>query len=108
MDWADKDGKRINPITLGLPPQMPRDVRHCVTFQDLGGATTEMTVTEFGYTVEFIFELSRAGLEQCLDKMAANLRRSSPARSPVPFGAMKPHPNTPHCAQGDGLSDNSA
>jgi hypothetical protein len=31
-----------------------------------------MTVTEYGYTSDQIFDLSKAGLEQCLDKMAAS------------------------------------
>ena len=30
-----------------------------------------MTVTEHGYTTEQARDLSRAGMEQCLDKMAA-------------------------------------
>jgi hypothetical protein len=30
-----------------------------------------MTVTEYGYTTEQARDLSRAGMEQCLDKMAA-------------------------------------
>jgi hypothetical protein len=28
-------------------------------------------MTEFGYTSDQLFDLSKAGLEQCLDKMAA-------------------------------------
>jgi uncharacterized protein YndB with AHSA1/START domain len=70
LDWADKDGNRIDPSTMGLPADMPRDVRHLITFKDLGNGKTEMTVTEFGYTSEQHFKLSKQGLEQCLDKMA--------------------------------------
>jgi hypothetical protein len=32
---------------------------------------TEMTVTEFGYKSDQHLEVSKAGLNQCLDKMAA-------------------------------------
>ncbi len=32
---------------------------------------TEMTVTEYGYKSDRIVDISRVGLEQCLDKMAA-------------------------------------
>ena len=71
LDWADKDGNRIDPKTIGLPPNMPRDVRHVVTFKQAGPNKTQMTVTEFGYTSDEHFELSKVGLEQCLDKMAA-------------------------------------
>jgi hypothetical protein len=72
LDWADKDGNRIDPIKMGLPPDMPRDVRHVVTFKAVGNKT-EMTVTEYGYTSDQIFDLSLAGLNECLDKMAASL-----------------------------------
>ncbi len=71
LDWADKDGNRINPASIGLPPDMPRDVRHVITLKDLGDKKTEMTITEFGYTSEQQLNMSKAGLEQCLDKMAA-------------------------------------
>jgi hypothetical protein len=30
-----------------------------------------MTVTEYGYTTEQAHDLSREGMEQCLDKLAA-------------------------------------
>jgi uncharacterized protein YndB with AHSA1/START domain len=71
MDWADKDGNRVDPTSMGLPPTMPRDVRHVISFKSLGPNKTEMTITEFGYTSDEHFDLSKAGLEQCLDKMAA-------------------------------------
>ncbi|MGH2376805.1 MAG: SRPBCC family protein [bacterium] len=73
MDWADKDGRRVEPVTMGLPPDIPRDVRHVVTFEPLDDNKTEMTVTEYGYTSDQMFDLSKTGLEQCLDKMAASL-----------------------------------
>ncbi|HEU4387519.1 MAG TPA: SRPBCC domain-containing protein [Blastocatellia bacterium] len=76
LDWADKDGNRVDPATMGLPPDMPRDVHHLITFKAVGAKKTEMTVTEFGYTSDQHFDLSKAGLEQCLDKMAAIFARS--------------------------------
>jgi len=36
---------------------------------------TEMTVTEYGYSSDQAFDLSKAGLEQCLDKMAEALAK---------------------------------
>lgn len=71
LDWADKGGNRVDPVTMGLPPDMPRGVRHLITFKAKGPNKTEMTVTEYGYTSDRHFELSKAGLEQVLDKMAA-------------------------------------
>jgi uncharacterized protein YndB with AHSA1/START domain len=72
MAFVDKDGNRLDPSKLGLPPGMPQEVRHVVTFKSLGGKT-EMTVTEYGYTTEQIVEISRNGLAQCLDKMETSL-----------------------------------
>jgi uncharacterized protein YndB with AHSA1/START domain len=72
---ADKDGKKADPARMGLPPDFPQDVRNVITFKALGDKKTEMTVTEYGYTSDQWFDLSKQGLEQCLDKMAAALAR---------------------------------
>ncbi len=68
--FSDRDGKPVEPVEVGLPPDIPREVPHVVTFEARGDRT-EMTVTEYGYTSDQIVDLSRAGMEQCLDKMAA-------------------------------------
>jgi uncharacterized protein YndB with AHSA1/START domain len=75
LDWADKDGNRVDPAKMGLPPNMPRDVRHVITFKAIGDKKTEMTITEYGYTSDQMLEISKAGLEQCLDKMAATFTK---------------------------------
>jgi uncharacterized protein YndB with AHSA1/START domain len=72
LNFSDEDGKTVDPVTIGLPPDIPQDVRHVVTFKAVGDNKTEMTVTEYGYTSDQVFDLSKAGLEQCLDKMAAS------------------------------------
>jgi uncharacterized protein YndB with AHSA1/START domain len=69
--FTDKDGKKLEPATLGLPPGIPESVRHVITFKTLDDDATEMTVTEYGYANEQVVEVSRMGMEQCLDKMAA-------------------------------------
>jgi hypothetical protein len=61
----------MEPAKLGLPPEMPQEVRNEVTFKDLGNGKTEVTVTEYDWTVGQMREMSKVGLEQCLDKMAA-------------------------------------
>jgi uncharacterized protein YndB with AHSA1/START domain len=73
LGWADKDGNAIDPASIGMPPDMPRDVRNRVTFRAVGDDKTEMTVTEYAWESDQLFDLSKAGLEQCLDKMAASL-----------------------------------
>ena len=69
--FADSDGKPLAPAALGLPPDIPAEVRHVVVFRPVGEASTELTVTEYGYPSAQIVELSKAGMEQCLDKLAA-------------------------------------
>jgi len=71
LRFADKDGNTLDPAQQGLPPEMPKEMRHEVTFKELGEAKTEMTVTEYGWAVGAMREMSKMGLEQCLDKMAA-------------------------------------
>ena len=70
--FANQDGKNIHPAEIGLPAEIPPEVPHRITFKDLGSGRTEMTITEFGYPTQQIADLSRAGQEQCLDKMAAS------------------------------------
>jgi uncharacterized protein YndB with AHSA1/START domain len=69
--FTDKDGNKLTPAELGLPPGIPESVRHVITFKDVGKGKTALTVTEYGYETEQVVELSRMGMEQCLDKMAA-------------------------------------
>jgi uncharacterized protein YndB with AHSA1/START domain len=69
--FADSDGNTLDPAVLGLPPGIPGEVRHVVTFRPVGDAGTELTVTEYGYPSPQIVEISKAGMEQCLDKLAA-------------------------------------
>jgi uncharacterized protein YndB with AHSA1/START domain len=72
LEFADQDGKVIDPVTVGLPAEMPRKVRNLVTFKELGNGKTELTVTEYDWTVGQMMEMSKMGMEQCLDKMAAS------------------------------------
>jgi uncharacterized protein YndB with AHSA1/START domain len=68
---ADKHGKQVDPVQMGMPSDFPQDQRHTVTFKALGNDKTEMTVTEYDWTPGQMMEMSKLGLEQCLDKMAA-------------------------------------
>jgi len=73
QNLSDEDGNLVSPLTLGLPPEFPPDVRTVVTFKDLGNGRTEMTVTEYGLPTADT-ELGRnaeLGLNQSIDKMLA-------------------------------------
>ena len=55
---------------------MPPEVRNVVTFKATGDNKTELTVTEYNWPVGQMMEMSRMGMEQCLDKMAASLAKT--------------------------------
>ncbi|GAA0906035.1 SRPBCC domain-containing protein [Pseudonocardia zijingensis] len=72
LDFTDTD-RSLLPAE-SLPPGVPRAVRHVVTLRPVEGERTELTVQEFGYGTAEARDVSRAGLEQCLDKMVAMFR----------------------------------
>jgi uncharacterized protein YndB with AHSA1/START domain len=72
LAFIDPSETRVEP-----PPGVPSEVRHVVTLTPLPGGRTSMTVTEFGYPGEQMRDQSKAGLEQCLDKMAVLLENRS-------------------------------
>src|SRR5262245_22128849 len=74
LHFTDKDGNKLDPTQMGLPPEIPKEVPHVITFKALGDKKTEMTIIESGYTTEQAVEPSRAGLVECLDKMAHSLK----------------------------------
>jgi uncharacterized protein YndB with AHSA1/START domain len=73
---ADKDGNKLDPVALGMPPDFPQDQRHTIVFKPVAEGKTQITVTEYGWNAGKMLELSELGLEQCLDKMAAIFKRS--------------------------------
>ena len=72
---ADKDGNRVDPISVGMPPDFPQDQHQTVVFKAIDPTQTRITITEYGWTVGDMMEMSRMGMEQCLDKMAAIFAR---------------------------------
>ncbi len=69
--FTDQEGTQLDPAQIGIPPGVPKEVRHVISFKQLDGDRTEMTVTEYGYTSEQARDISKLGMEQCIDKMAA-------------------------------------
>ena len=70
QNLADKDGNKMIPTQVGMPPDFPTDIKTVVTFRELANNKTEMTVTEYA---EFgsISNFAQIGLEQSMDKMVA-------------------------------------
>jgi uncharacterized protein YndB with AHSA1/START domain len=73
QNLADENGNLIDPLTIGMPPEFPRDTRTVVIFKDLGNSKTEMTVTQFGMPAPDteMGKNAELGLNQSLDKMVA-------------------------------------
>ncbi len=69
QNLSDENGQRIDPTAVGMPPDFPRDVATVVTLTPRGNKT-EMRIVEDTTTSEFMHEMSKLGLEQCMDKMA--------------------------------------
>jgi uncharacterized protein YndB with AHSA1/START domain len=68
---ADADGQKLDPVALGMPPDFPQDQRHAITFRALDDGHTELTITEYDWPVGQMMDMSRMGMEQCLNKLAA-------------------------------------
>jgi hypothetical protein len=73
QNLVDKDGNLVDPVKMGLPPDFRKDMRTVVTFKDLGHGKTEMTVTEYGWTLSQMLDMAEKGLNQTIDKLGASL-----------------------------------
>jgi uncharacterized protein YndB with AHSA1/START domain len=73
--FTDANRTPLDPATLDLPPAIPAQVPHVVTFRALEADRTEVTVRESGYGSPEIVEVSRSGMAECLDKMASLVER---------------------------------
>ena len=70
---SDKDGNKIDPTTIGMPADFPEDILSALQFKPVGDKT-ELTTIEYGWTEGQMRDMSKAGLEQCLDKLAESLK----------------------------------
>lgn len=71
--FTDAKRKQIKPTDIGLPPGIPDEVPHVITFRDLGNNKTEITIVESGYTNAQVAEFSKTGMASVLDKLAAEV-----------------------------------
>lgn len=72
QNLSTPEGGPIDPASVGMPPEFPRDVSTVVTLA-ARGEQTEVTISEHTTTSEFMIKMSRMGLEQCMDKIALML-----------------------------------
>lgn len=73
--FSDKAGNPMSPSAYGLPAGIPETVPHQVTLKPVATNQTELTWTEHGFATEAIRDISRAGLDQCLDKLERVLKK---------------------------------
>jgi uncharacterized protein YndB with AHSA1/START domain len=71
---ADKDGNVIDPAQVGMPPDFPKEIRTVINFKPIGDLT-ELTITEYGWTMSQMYVYSYAGMQQSMDKLAESLKR---------------------------------
>ena len=71
---ADKDGARVDPTAMGMPTDFPKEIPSALAFKRVGDKT-ELTVTEYGWSVGQMRDLSESGMNQCLDKLAGLLAK---------------------------------
>jgi Activator of Hsp90 ATPase homolog 1-like protein len=55
---------------------MPTEMPNKVAFKATGNGKTGLTITEYDWPVGQMMEMSKTGMEQCLDKMAASLAKA--------------------------------
>jgi uncharacterized protein YndB with AHSA1/START domain len=70
---SDKDGNKIDPTTMGMPPDFPEEIPSLLAFKRVDGKA-ELTAIEYGWTLGQMRTLSEQGLSECLDKLAESLR----------------------------------
>jgi uncharacterized protein YndB with AHSA1/START domain len=71
MRFADAEGRVITAAEAGIPADgVPEAGHHSVTLTALDGGRTRLEMIERGYSTAEARDMSRSGLEQCLDKMA--------------------------------------
>jgi hypothetical protein len=76
QNLSNEEGIKAEPAALGVPPDFPRGQRNLITFKSLGAGKTELTMTEFDWTVGPMLPMAEAGMNQSLDKTAASFAKA--------------------------------
>ena len=72
---SDKDGNKIDPAQVGMPPDFPKELRTVIVFKAKRDMT-ELTITQYDWTVGQMYVYALAGLHQTIDKLAASLAQA--------------------------------
>ncbi|HSX00585.1 MAG TPA: SRPBCC domain-containing protein, partial [Patescibacteria group bacterium] len=76
---ADKDGNLVDPVTIGMPEDFPKETQTTVVFKSIKNDTmTELTIIEKGQqpgSQMFLYAL--LGLYQTMDKLAESVKEQN-------------------------------
>jgi uncharacterized protein YndB with AHSA1/START domain len=67
---SDAEGNPIDPASVGMPPDFPGEMRMTVKFHAIRPDMTELTITEYEWTMGQMAVYSFAGMHQSIDKLA--------------------------------------
>ena len=70
---SDKEGNRIDPASIGISPDFPKEFLTTIIFKKIKHDMTELIITELGWTPGQMYVYSLAGMHQCIDKLAESL-----------------------------------
>ncbi|MFA6469329.1 MAG: SRPBCC domain-containing protein [Bacteroidota bacterium] len=71
---SDKEGNRLDPSALGLPPDFPKELHTTIEFRRIRPDMTELIITESSWTPGQMYVYSIVGLHQCIDKLAESVK----------------------------------
>ena len=71
---SDKDGNKIDPGQVGMPPDFPKEMHMVIVFKAKGNMT-ELTITVYGFGVGQMYVYALAGWHQSIDKLAESLAK---------------------------------
>ncbi len=74
LGLADKDGNQIDPTTIGMPKEFPKELRTVVTFKAIRPDMTEITITEHDWPAIPMSVFALAGMHQSIDKLSESIK----------------------------------
>ncbi len=71
---SDKEGSALDPAVIGMPADFPKELTVVIEFKKLKCDMTEITITEHEWIPGQMYVYSIAGMQQTIDKLAANVK----------------------------------
>jgi uncharacterized protein YndB with AHSA1/START domain len=76
--FADSEGNVVSPVKYGMPADMPEELEVTLTFEELPGGRTHMTLRHDGMPEGQMQELAGTGWNESFDKLAQALTNWEP------------------------------